>query len=108
MILLFSSSSNPEMDKLIFCNGTVLHRIQCVRSFGDWIDSILEFSQALHRMRLDVSSFSCLTALVIITGESFSPPSSRSNAPPFRAGGDGIKPTKLTKVLSAWTRSCNH
>lgn len=62
------------MDKLIFCNGAVLHKKQCVRGFGDWIDSILEFSQALHRMKLDVSSFSCLTALVIITGKSFSYP----------------------------------
>ncbi|XP_058500277.1 nuclear receptor subfamily 4 group A member 1 [Solea solea] len=59
--------SNPETDKLIFCNGSVLHKKQCVRGFGDWIDSILEFSQSLHRMKLDVSSFSCLTALVIIT-----------------------------------------
>lgn len=68
------SSSNPEMEKLIFCNGTVLHKMQCIRGFGDWIDSILEFSQSLHRMKLDISSFSCLTALVIITGKSFSHP----------------------------------
>ncbi|TKS76796.1 Nuclear receptor subfamily 4 group A member 1 [Collichthys lucidus] len=66
-ILRLAYRSNPEMDKLIFCNGAVLHKMQCVRGFGDWIDSILEFSQALHRMKLDVSSFSCLTALVIIT-----------------------------------------
>ena len=64
-----STRSNPEKDKLIFCNGVVLHRLQCVRGFGDWIDSIMEFSQSLHRMNLDVSSFSCLAALVIITGE---------------------------------------
>ncbi|KAM9350440.1 nuclear receptor subfamily 4immunitygroup A member 1 [Symphorus nematophorus] len=66
-ILRLAYRSNPETDKLIFCNGAVLHKTQCVRGFGDWIDSILEFSQALHRMTLDVSSFSCLTALVIIT-----------------------------------------
>ncbi|XP_029362170.1 nuclear receptor subfamily 4immunitygroup A member 1 [Echeneis naucrates] len=66
-ILRLAYRSNPETHKLIFCNGAVLHKIQCVRSFGDWIDSILEFSQSLHRMTLDVSSFSCLTALVIIT-----------------------------------------
>lgn len=52
----------------------MLHKTQCVRGFGDWIDSILEFSHALHRMKLDVSSFSCLAALVIITGESFGHP----------------------------------
>ncbi|XP_042266372.1 nuclear receptor subfamily 4 group A member 1 [Thunnus albacares] len=66
-ILRLAYRSNAEMDKLIFCNGAVLHKTQCVRGFGDWIDSILEFSQSLHRMKLDVSSFSCLTALVIIT-----------------------------------------
>ncbi|XP_059189367.1 nuclear receptor subfamily 4 group A member 1 [Centropristis striata] len=66
-ILRLAYRSNPEMKKLIFCNGAVLHKTQCVRGFGDWIDSILEFSHSLHRMKLDVSSFSCLTALVIIT-----------------------------------------
>lgn len=70
----FFSSSNPEMEKLIFCNGAVLHKMQCVRGFGDWIDSILEFSQSLHRMKLDISSFSCLTALVIIAGTTSSRP----------------------------------
>lgn len=59
------------MEKLIFCNGAVLHKTQCVRGFGEWIDSILEFSQSLHRMKLDVSSFSCLAALILITGEMF-------------------------------------
>ncbi|XP_016359346.1 nuclear receptor subfamily 4 group A member 1-like [Sinocyclocheilus anshuiensis] len=66
-ILRLAYRSNPETDKLIFCNGVVLHRTQCVRSFGDWIDSIMEFSQSLHRLNLDVSSFSCLATLVIIT-----------------------------------------
>ncbi|XP_029995772.1 nuclear receptor subfamily 4immunitygroup A member 1 [Sphaeramia orbicularis] len=66
-ILRLAYRSNPEAEKLIFCNGAVLHKSQCVRAFGDWIDSIIEFSQSLHRMKLDVSSFSCLTALVIIT-----------------------------------------
>lgn len=61
--------SNPEKNKLIFCNGVVLHRLQCIRSFGDWIDSIMDFSHSLHRMNLDVSLFACLAALVIITGE---------------------------------------
>ena len=67
--MLVVCRSSPEKDKLIFCNGVVLHRMQCVRGFGDWIDSIMDFSQSLHRMNLDVSSFSCLAALVIITGE---------------------------------------
>ena len=64
-----SRRSNSDTDKLIFCNGVVLHRMQCVRSFGDWLDSIMDFSQSLHRMKLDIPSFSCLTTLVLITGE---------------------------------------
>ncbi|KAL4655606.1 nuclear receptor subfamily 4 group A member 1-like [Arapaima gigas] len=66
-ILRLAYRSSPGTEKLIFCNGVVLHRMQCVRGFGDWIDSIMDFSQSLHRMNLDVSSFACLAALVIIT-----------------------------------------
>lgn len=74
-------SSKPEEGKLIFCNGVVLHRLQCVRGFGDWIDAILEFSHSLHRMSVDVPSFSCLAALVIITGEPPPPPAVPFPAP---------------------------
>lgn len=66
-ILRLAYRSDPEQEKLVFCNGSVLHRLQCVRSFGDWIDSILDFSQSLHRMKLDLPMFACLSALVIIT-----------------------------------------
>ncbi|XP_078542137.1 nuclear receptor subfamily 4immunitygroup A member 1 [Lissotriton helveticus] len=66
-ILRLAYRSKPEEGKLIFCNGVVLHRMQCVRGFGEWIDAILEFSQSLQRMNIDVPSFSCLAALVIIT-----------------------------------------
>ncbi|XP_053499960.1 nuclear receptor subfamily 4 group A member 1 [Ictalurus furcatus] len=66
-ILRLAYRSHPETDKLIFCNGVVLHRMQCVRGFGEWIDSIMEFSQNLHRLNLDVASFCCLATLVIIT-----------------------------------------
>lgn len=66
-ILRLAYRSNPETEELVFCNGRVLHKAQCVAGFGEWIDSILGFSQSLHRMNLDVSSFSCLTTLVIIS-----------------------------------------
>ncbi|XP_007248378.3 probable nuclear hormone receptor HR38 [Astyanax mexicanus] len=66
-ILRLAYRSHPDEQKLIFCNGLVLHRLQCVRGFGDWIDSIMDFSNSLHRMSLDVTSFCCLAALVIIT-----------------------------------------
>ncbi|XP_037534849.1 nuclear receptor subfamily 4 group A member 1-like [Nematolebias whitei] len=66
-ILRLAYRSKPEENKLIFCNGVVLHRQQCIHSFGAWIDSIMDFSQNLHRMNLDTSLFACLSALVIIT-----------------------------------------
>ncbi|XP_007561269.1 probable nuclear hormone receptor HR38 [Poecilia formosa] len=66
-ILRVAYRSKPEKNKLIFCNGLVLHRQQCANSFGGWIDSIMDFSRSLHRMNLDVSLFACLSAFVIIT-----------------------------------------
>ncbi|KAM9482639.1 nuclear receptor subfamily 4 group A member 2b [Clarias gariepinus] len=59
--------SNLMEDKLVFCSGVVLHRLQCVRAFGEWIDSIAEFSSSLQNMRIDVPAFSCMAALTIIT-----------------------------------------
>ncbi|NXY49057.1 NR4A2 protein, partial [Ceuthmochares aereus] len=61
------SRSNPVEGKLIFCNGVVLHRLQCVRGFGEWIDSIVEFSSNLQNMNIDISAFSCIAALAMVT-----------------------------------------
>lgn len=56
-------------DKLVFCNGLVLHRFQCLRGFGEWLDSIRDFSTHLQSLNLDLSAFACLAALVLLTGE---------------------------------------
>lgn len=56
-------------DKLVFCNGLVLHRFQCLRGFGEWLDSIRDFSTHLQSLNLDSSAFACLAALVLLTGE---------------------------------------
>lgn len=56
--------------KLIFCNGVVLHRLQCVRGFGEWVDAIVEFSSNLQSMNVDISAFSCIAALAMVTGAS--------------------------------------
>uniref|UniRef100_A0A8C8ARV7 Nuclear receptor subfamily 4 group A member 2 n=1 Tax=Otus sunia TaxID=257818 RepID=A0A8C8ARV7_9STRI len=61
------AESNPVEGKLIFCNGVVLHRLQCVRGFGEWIDSIVEFSSNLQNMNIDISAFSCIAALAMVT-----------------------------------------
>uniref|UniRef100_A0A2K6T2Q9 Nuclear receptor subfamily 4 group A member 1 n=2 Tax=Saimiri boliviensis boliviensis TaxID=39432 RepID=A0A2K6T2Q9_SAIBB len=66
-ILRLAYRSKPGEGKLIFCSGLVLHRLQCARGFGDWIDSILAFSRSLHSLVVDVPAFACLSALVLIT-----------------------------------------
>lgn len=53
----------------MFCNGLVLHRFQCLRGFGEWLDSIRDFSTHLQSLNLDLSAFACLAALVLLTGE---------------------------------------
>lgn len=54
-------------DNVIFENGTVLHRKQCEEIFGEWINSIADFSTSLYRMSLDISALACMEALTLIT-----------------------------------------
>ncbi|XP_063733980.1 nuclear receptor subfamily 4 group A member 2-like isoform X3 [Eleginops maclovinus] len=68
-VLRLSYRSNPEEGELMFCDGSVWHRLQCLRGFGEWIDSIVEFSASLQRMNLNVSTFSCLCTLALVTAE---------------------------------------
>ncbi|KAF5306648.1 hypothetical protein FQA39_LY08837 [Lamprigera yunnana] len=63
--LAYRTHSNDT--KLTFCNGVVLHKHQCQRSFGDWMNAIMEFSNSLHSMEIDISAFACLCALTLIT-----------------------------------------
>lgn len=69
-VLFLLCRSNPDDTKFVFDNGRVLHRSQCDRSFGEWLQGILDFSVSLKTMELDISAFACLSALTIITGES--------------------------------------
>ncbi|XP_069472521.1 nuclear receptor subfamily 4 group A member 2 isoform X2 [Ambystoma mexicanum] len=66
-VLRLAYRSNPVEGKLIFCNAAVLHRLQCVRGFGEWIDAIVEFSSNLQSMSVDISAFSCIAALAMVT-----------------------------------------
>lgn len=68
-VLRLSYRSRIDDTIMTFCNGTVLHRQQCQRSFGDWLNAILEFSKSLHAMEIDISAFACLCALTLVTGE---------------------------------------
>ncbi|KAK1903531.1 Nuclear receptor subfamily 4 group A member 2 [Dissostichus eleginoides] len=66
-VLRLAYRSNPVEGKLIFCNGVVLHRLQCVRGFGEWVDAIVDFSSNLQSMNIDISAFSCIAALAMVT-----------------------------------------
>lgn len=66
--ITFSCRSNTAEDKFVFCNGLVLHRLQCLRGFGEWLDSIKDFSLSLQSLNLDIQALACLSALSMITG----------------------------------------
>lgn len=68
-VLRLSYRSRCDDTKITFCNGTVLHKVQCQRSFGDWLNGIMEFSRSLHALEIDISAFACLCALTLVTGE---------------------------------------
>ncbi|XP_076040016.1 nuclear receptor subfamily 4 group A member 2-like isoform X3 [Oratosquilla oratoria] len=65
--LAYRFMNSPDDVKVVFDNGCVLHRAQCERSFGEWLQGILDFAASLKAMELDISAFACLSALTIIT-----------------------------------------
>ncbi|XP_026084261.1 probable nuclear hormone receptor HR38 isoform X1 [Carassius auratus] len=66
-VLRLANRSLLSDEKLVFCTGLVLHRLQCLRGFGEWLDSIRDFSTHLQSLNLDMPAFSCLCALVLLT-----------------------------------------
>lgn len=68
-VLRLAYRTHPNDTKLTFCNGVVLDKQQCQRSFGDWLHAIMEFCNGLHLMEIDISAFACLCALTLITGK---------------------------------------
>ena len=80
---LLSDRIQPHDDRITFCTGEVLHRLQCLAAFGDWINSIVDFGMSLHRMDLDISSLSCMAALTLVTREYSVHRSSSSHSPSF-------------------------
>ncbi|XP_059692336.1 nuclear receptor subfamily 4 group A member 3 isoform X2 [Gavia stellata] len=68
-VLRLSIRSDTAEDKFVFCNGLVLHRLQCLRGFGEWLDSIKDFSLNLKSLNLDIPALASLSALTMITAE---------------------------------------
>lgn len=66
----------------MFCNGLVLHRLQCLRGFGEWLDSIKDFSLSLQSLNLDIQALACLSAMSMVTGK-YHPAVTGSDHVPF-------------------------
>jgi len=66
-VLRLAYRYNPQDEKIVFETGLVLHRLQCERTFRNWMQPIIDFSASLRAMELDISSFACLAALTLIT-----------------------------------------
>lgn len=70
-VLRLAFRLRPSDEKLVFCNGYVLHKAQCQKAFGEWLNDIIDFSNSLHSLGLDAPAFACLSALVLVTGKHF-------------------------------------
>lgn len=60
------------MEKLTFCNGTMLERKHVELVMGSrWFSGIEKLSQNLQQnIDIDISAFACLCALALVTGNS--------------------------------------
>ena len=72
-------SGGCSAGSLVFDTGVVLDGAQCRRSFGAWHGAIVDFTQSLHSMNVDLHAFACLAALTLITGNCTSSSSSSSS-----------------------------
>ncbi|KAM3929798.1 nuclear receptor subfamily 4 group A member 3 [Leptodactylus fuscus] len=66
-VLRLSIRSNITADEFVFCNGLVLHRLQCLRGFGEWLEAIRNFALHLQSLNLDISTLACLSAICLIS-----------------------------------------
>ncbi|XP_061411872.1 nuclear receptor subfamily 4 group A member 2-like [Lethenteron reissneri] len=64
-LLRLAYRSNPKEERLVFCTGLALHLSQCVRVFGEWLYSILSFSDTLQALEPDIATVACLSAAVL-------------------------------------------
>ncbi|XP_022111542.1 nuclear receptor subfamily 4 group A member 2-like isoform X2 [Acanthaster planci] len=66
-VLKMAYRLNQNDNLVIFCNGNALHPQQCERGFGEWLEDIRAFSKVLSTLEVDISTFACLSALVLVT-----------------------------------------
>lgn len=66
-VLRLAYRTKIDEHSMTFCNGVVLHKTQVRRWFGDWLNTIEEFSKSLHTVDTDISAFACLCALTLVT-----------------------------------------
>lgn len=68
-VLRLAFRLRPHDEQLVFCNGYVLHKSQCQKAFGEWLNDIIDFSDSLHNLGVDAPAFACLSALVLVAGK---------------------------------------
>ncbi|PIK44946.1 putative nuclear receptor subfamily 4 group A member 2 isoform X2 [Apostichopus japonicus] len=66
-VLKMAYRMDPNDELVTFCNGNVFHKEQCEQAFGDWLADIHGLGRVLTTLKVDLSSFACLSALVLIT-----------------------------------------
>ncbi|XP_073443767.1 nuclear receptor subfamily 4 group A member 3 isoform X2 [Dendrobates tinctorius] len=66
-VLRLSIRSNITGNEFVFCNGLVLHRLQCLHGFGEWLEAIINFSSHLQSLNLDISTLACLSAICLMS-----------------------------------------
>lgn len=66
-VLKMANRMDPADDLITFCNGNVFHTDQCKHAFGEWLTDIYGLARVLTTLKVDISSFACLSALVLVT-----------------------------------------
>lgn len=67
LILHLAYSYNDETEAFAFNADFVLSRHQCHHSMKPWVESIVVLSNHLKSLRVDQSTFACLTAITILS-----------------------------------------
>jgi len=67
LVIRLAYRTRPGDQQLVFDNRVVLHRSQCRPCFGQWQDAIEDFAQSFQSLDVDVSAFSSLMALILVT-----------------------------------------
>ncbi|XP_075684633.1 nuclear receptor subfamily 4 group A member 3 isoform X2 [Rhinoderma darwinii] len=104
LVLRLSIRSNITADEFVFCNGLVLHRLQCLRGFGEWLEAIRNFALRLQSLNLDISTLASLSTICLISGKTVNgcrPDVRKVNKPEC---GHGIRREEDYRKRTSWSK----